>query len=53
MISTRHLIPNLTYSELQRVAATLGYKEKGRHSKWKLLDKLLAYSLEHPTLFHL
>lgn len=51
MNSTRHLIPDSTYQELQRTAAYFGYKEKGKHSKWKLLNKLLEYAKENPELF--
>lgn len=53
MTSTRHLIPDETYQELQETAYQLHYKERGKHSKWKLLDKMLAYSKEHPDLFRL
>lgn len=53
MTSTRHLIPDDTYESLQRLSSELGYKKKGKHSKWKLLDRLLAYASEHPSLFKL
>jgi hypothetical protein len=50
MTSYRHLIPDSTYQELQRTAAYFGYKEKGKQSKWKLVDQLLAYAKQHPDI---
>ena len=51
-MTTRHIIPDTTYQELQFLSARLGYKNKGERSKWILVDKMLAYARSNPEDFY-
>jgi hypothetical protein len=41
--------PRPLFTRFNAVADSLGYGKRG--DRWKLLDLLLAYAAEHPTIF--
>jgi len=41
--------PKDIYAKFSRVAKLLGYQVRGR--RWQLLDLLLDYAEEHPSIF--
>lgn len=53
MPSKRHKIDEQIFTEFTALAQNLGYKAKGPRGKWKLLQKWIAYTKQHPDLFAL
>lgn len=43
--------PKGMFSEFKALASDLGYKQKGKNSRWNLLRKLMAYAREHSDIF--
>ncbi len=53
-MSCRTEVPTATMNLINEIAPALGYTAKrfdAQLSRWKLVNKLLSYASEHPSLF--